>query len=175
MKPRIIIPIPIIIPILLSPTSSTFYGPEYTYCPESKELFDATKKTCIPCGTDTVLKQVTADGMTCCGGALIDLYSGSSQTCQDKCDYIGPEEWNRRFPETRCDGVKDCRFGEDEIDCQTCPRGQFTCDLGATCIDSDKVCDGQKNCVDGSDEKSCMSQIGECGVYEFTVEMFEIS
>ena len=106
--------------------------------------------------------------MTCCGGALIEIGTALDSSCQNKCDYIGPTRWNQIFPETRCDGRKDCRYGEDEIDCNTCVRGQFQCDQGSTCLDADKVCDGEKNCVDGNDEKSCSYQFGECAVNEFT-------
>ena len=57
----------------------------------------------------------------------------------------------------RCDGVRDCPLGEDELGCpnetipSTCSPDQFHCH-GGGCIDNDFVCDGDLDCSDGSDE-----------------------
>nr|XP_042896680.1 basement membrane-specific heparan sulfate proteoglycan core protein [Parasteatoda tepidariorum] len=55
-----------------------------------------------------------------------------------------------------CDGVKDCSFGEDEINCgiTSCPPGQFQCD-GSRCVEERKRCDRRPDCSDRTDELDC--------------------
>lgn len=61
-----------------------------------------------------------------------------------------------------CNGIRNCKNGEDEIDCPTtCPENQFTCThannrlLPLECIKKVKKCDGYEDCNNGSDEKDC--------------------
>lgn len=54
----------------------------------------------------------------------------------------------------RCDKVKDCPRGEDEMACPNCPRNLFECDNGE-CITTEKRCNGIKDCKDNSDESNC--------------------
>lgn len=61
-----------------------------------------------------------------------------------------PNDW-------RCNGVQDCAFGEDEMNCSCSSADQFSCKSGG-CIDILKTCDGIVHCSDGSDEHEC----GKC-------------
>ncbi|XP_071503768.1 uncharacterized protein, partial [Diadema antillarum] len=55
-------------------------------------------------------------------------------------------------PELACDGIKDCKKGEDE---KNCDPAKFT-DSCATVDSSARfVCDGRKDCPDGWDEDNC--------------------
>ncbi|XP_032335055.1 low-density lipoprotein receptor-like [Camelus ferus] len=55
----------------------------------------------------------------------------------------------------RCDGVRDCMDGTDEIGCtrSTCLSTQFQCQSGGLCIPHSWVCDDEEDCQDGSDEQ----------------------
>lgn len=50
----------------------------------------------------------------------------------------------------RCNGVKDCENGADELNCIGCE--QFTCNNGK-CITYDLVCNDDDDCGDSSDER----------------------
>lgn len=57
----------------------------------------------------------------------------------------------------RCNGHKDCSFGEDEKDCKPprkCPSDLFECNNGE-CLTQEKVCDYNYDCKDKSDEHNC--------------------
>ncbi|XP_068207436.1 G-protein coupled receptor GRL101-like [Palaemon carinicauda] len=56
----------------------------------------------------------------------------------------------------RCDTVKDCLGGEDELLCETwfCPESHFKCTSGH-CVPSDAVCNFVDDCGDASDEHQC--------------------
>ncbi len=59
----------------------------------------------------------------------------------------------------RCNGIPNCEFGEDEVNCGQCPPNKFLCVNYGTCILSNLVCDGNNNCPDGSDEIGCNGNI----------------
>ncbi|XP_064082332.1 G-protein coupled receptor GRL101-like [Macrobrachium nipponense] len=56
----------------------------------------------------------------------------------------------------RCDTVRDCEGGEDELFCETwvCPESHFKCTNGF-CVPLDAVCDFVDDCRDASDEHEC--------------------
>lgn len=56
----------------------------------------------------------------------------------------------------RCNGIKECRNGEDEEHCNTNPcniKREFYCVMDHLCIPLEWVCDKEKDCTDGADEK----------------------
>ncbi|XP_017764583.1 PREDICTED: basement membrane-specific heparan sulfate proteoglycan core protein-like isoform X4 [Eufriesea mexicana] len=68
--------------------------------------------------------------------------------CSDESRYICSVQ--------RCDGVKDCDDGDDEIGCPHpgCSPGEFACDV-SRCILESQRCNFVKECDDGSDEHDC--------------------
>eukprot|EP00088_Acartia_fossae_P028899 TRINITY_DN296_c0_g1_i2.p1 TRINITY_DN296_c0_g1~~TRINITY_DN296_c0_g1_i2.p1 ORF type:complete len:1146 (-),score=231.79 TRINITY_DN296_c0_g1_i2:150-3587(-) len=54
----------------------------------------------------------------------------------------------------KCDGIKNCPFGEDELNCSPtdCLDSEFRCKEDGVCIDRAFYCDGFYDCNDGSDE-----------------------
>lgn len=62
-----------------------------------------------------------------------------------------------------CDGVADCKNGDDERDCPSmCEIGQFACPINKNstrslriCVNQKHVCDGRNDCPNGDDEKGC--------------------
>ncbi|XP_063959865.1 low-density lipoprotein receptor-related protein 2-like [Lytechinus pictus] len=71
-----------------------------------------------------------------------------------------------------CDGVTDCGFAGDEINCQVpegelCQEHHFTCN-NSQCIRASWECDNVEDCSDGSDEENCPF-LG-CGASPFLFE-----
>ncbi|XP_072172014.1 uncharacterized protein [Diadema setosum] len=57
----------------------------------------------------------------------------------------------------RCNGVRDCIGGEDELDCSRfdCPRGTYRCHRSRICLQPSEICDGFQHCPDFDDEQFC--------------------
>ena len=96
---------------------------------------------------------------------LINLDGGGFFTQQvmnltDPCPgthYRCTKEWFYCLPVyTRCNGVFDCIFQEDERDCErwTCP-GLYRCRDSTVCVHADHMCDGWSQCPQRDDEWLC--------------------
>ena len=71
--------------------------------------------------------------------------------------YRCTKEWFYCLPVyTRCNGVFDCVFQEDERDCEswTCP-GLYRCRDSTVCVHADHMCDGWPQCPQRDDEWLC--------------------
>ena len=83
-----------------------------------------------------------------CNGVCKDEY----YSCGERCIIISiKKRYGGKFQV--CDGIEDCRDGEDEKGCE-CPGmwncskecmeyGMFRCDDGLACIETSKLCDGE--------------------------------
>lgn len=55
--------------------------------------------------------------------------------------------------EQRCDGDVQCKYGEDEKNCDgKCREGALWCEGKKKCVPKWEICDGVQNCPDGKDE-----------------------
>ena len=80
---------------------------------------------------------------------LTELCPGTHYRCT--------KEWFYCLPiYTRCNGVFDCIFQEDERDCEgwTCP-GLYRCRDSTVCVHADYMCDGWPQCPQRDDEWLC--------------------
>lgn len=67
----------------------------------------------------------------------------------------------------RCNGHKDCKFGDDEEHCiKSCPHGSFACANGRQCINHAGRCNNRPDCDDSSDEHNCDTH-GVCSTRRF--------
>ena len=73
----------------------------------------------------------------------------------DNCTQFTCGDGQCTMKEWKCNDVKDCLDGSDEIGCGPCASNQFYCRRARQCIDADKVCDKYNDCKDGSDEVYC--------------------
>ncbi|XP_035741557.1 basement membrane-specific heparan sulfate proteoglycan core protein-like isoform X31 [Vespa mandarinia] len=109
-------------------------------------------------GTTCVSKMARCDGRNDCDDRS-DEYNCTVTTCSS--DQFRCIDGICLSIDKRCNGVADCRNGEDENQCVTeCPPGNFRCNDGL-CLDSKKRCDGRSHCLDGSDEINCQCPIGK--------------
>ena len=78
-----------------------------------------------------------------------DLYPGTHYRCKKEWFYCLPVY-------TRCNGVFDCIFQEDESNCEsvTCP-GLYRCRDSAVCVYAVHMCDGWPQCPQRDDEWLC--------------------
>ncbi|XP_046862418.1 low-density lipoprotein receptor-like [Xenia sp. Carnegie-2017] len=68
----------------------------------------------------------------------------------------------------KCDKIKNCMDGSDEVGCGSCSSSQFRCRSVNQCISASYVCDKDNDCADGSDEAGCPSPHGgKCGFNSF--------
>ena len=54
-----------------------------------------------------------------------------------------------------CNGIRDCRDGSDEANCETCPPGKIKCNGTTKCIHKARLCDERVDCPGAYDETNC--------------------
>ena len=110
----------------------------------------------------------------CCNGKIFDQkkyvcvrYKYSSKIVLSKCDTCAQfrcGDGQCTLKQWKCNNVKDCLDGTDEVGCGPCGKNQFYCRRARQCINADKVCDKYNDCKDGSDELNCPTETGSrCG------------
>lgn len=62
-------------------------------------------------------------------------------------------------------GEADCTDGSDEMDCELCPPGQWSCIDKKTCVPESLKCDGRNDCYDASDEFGCQLLQNQTGCF----------
>nr|AZN28756.1 vitellogenin receptor [Colaphellus bowringi] len=88
--------------------------------------------------------------------------SNDNRTCIkrvhcDSSEFFCPQSNACVLKSLKCNGHKDCAYGEDEMDCEQrseCASGLFRCDNG-DCIKEELVCNHDYDCRDKSDEENC--------------------
>jgi Low-density lipoprotein receptor domain class A len=78
--------------------------------------------------------------------------------CKDRCEYeafgsVDCGDGRRVDLDDRCDDVRDCANGADELRCDE-PAPTFDCGGGQR-IDEEQRCNGFTDCSDGRDEAGC--------------------
>ncbi|CAG7828356.1 unnamed protein product [Allacma fusca] len=147
--------------------------PECTYF-----QFQCKNKTCVPLestcdgiadcvdGSDELDCPVTTPApapavqQNCSLGDWLDLVEKDSEACRNitcgKYTFRCKEDSECIPLSWRCDGLKDCHDGSDELFCKnnkvTCVAPMRACDQDTKCVNLQQLCDNKNDCKDGSDE-----------------------
>ncbi|XP_003375044.1 putative Low-density lipoprotein receptor domain class A [Trichinella spiralis] len=100
-----------------------------------------------------------------CNGMPDDCFDNSNAD-EKYCEYCGvgkfycyksdPNyEYSCIDANQRCDGVKDCQGGEDELNCKRQGAQFLLCENQRQSVPRKQWCDGNEDCADGSDEIYC--------------------
>ncbi|KRZ69734.1 Sortilin-related receptor, partial [Trichinella papuae] len=100
-----------------------------------------------------------------CNGMPDDCFDNSNAD-EKYCEYCGVGKFycyksdpNYEFScidaNQRCDGVKDCQGGEDELNCKRQGAQFLLCENQRQSVPRKQWCDGNEDCADGSDEIYC--------------------
>uniref|UniRef100_H2YF29 Uncharacterized protein n=1 Tax=Ciona savignyi TaxID=51511 RepID=H2YF29_CIOSA len=116
--------------------------------------YDDVTFACVSCPANTsqtrLINRRRLDSYECCNGLL--LAKGS-------CNEVVRNPAGTCSMGEKCDGVKQCTDGSDELNCGACNgTNRFSCsqyhDI-EPCVGTDQVCDGRKDCELGLDETGC--------------------
>ena len=125
-------------------------GSDERHCRVTKEQTSCFKKAGYQNQNDSFL--INFDGRGC--------FTLQVMNRTDPCPsshYLCTKEWFYCLPVyTRCNGVFDCIFQEDERDCDrwTCP-GLYRCRDSTVCVLAEHMCDGWPQCPQRDDEWLC--------------------
>nr|AHB12420.1 vitellogenin receptor [Palaemon carinicauda] len=139
-------------------------GSDEDDCPENcgEHKFTCNDGSCIPdvwhCDNGEDCRD-GSDEWNCTGKVTTTTVSGLTDsskkwTCDDDeitCEVLDGDDPVCVEESSRCDGMEQCPYGDDEKDCG-CADDQFKCLYTDRCIPRRWVCNQIKDCKDGSDE-----------------------
>ncbi|XP_046862123.1 very low-density lipoprotein receptor-like [Xenia sp. Carnegie-2017] len=152
----------------------------YSYVTRCKSQTE--KCVSLRCGRRRAVTVPFSYNYLCCRGSLYNQmkyvcvrynYGSHSRIVLEHCNpcrQFKCENGECTKKQWKCNNIKDCADGSDEVGCPKCRRRKylFACRKGRKCIYKSRVCDKVNNCPDGSDEVGCPTPLGnKCGPHQY--------